>query len=323
MKPIHFVLFISLLFTASVGAQAQIKRLPAAVSRGGRAPLGSVSRTLRERVNTSYQKALETQKKYPDLFVNDAIDSGPSASLFPRGVYHPAQRLYPNAPFLKHSPKNLANYFLASENRHIIRLAPQLDALQQSWEENIANFQQAQLHWTGAQEQDMHWLVTQQIPRSTSYLLVGEHHNEPNIYHKVAQLLRELRLQQPEREIVLLTEYYPTSDALKAILPKTILPKELAQVRQAATENNISIVGLEPSFSIPDSFDRMRYTTVHRNKNSMTYSYHEELQNIWVSLEGMRLRNASWLTTIEQYRQQHPDALFIVYGGDGHIRGSA
>lgn len=276
--------------------------------------------TLQERVKRTYKKALEVQKQYPDLFIYGPMDGiGPTnASLDKRMPLHlRAKSSYPNAPFLAYNPKNLTNYFLAQENRHIIRLAPQFNALEEEWRSNIKNFEQSQIQWDGPKEQEMHWLAGE-IPLNTSYLLLGEVHRTTEIHTKISQLLQELRLQQPQREIILLTECWPKSKIFRKV--DSLLFKEYAPiVWQTAKENDISVVGLElAAVRLPEELESK--INVNRRRHSIEKNPTAGI-SIWSSLEGIRLRNANWLATIQQLRQKHPNALFVVYAGNYHIRG--
>ncbi|MBR4682501.1 MAG: hypothetical protein IKP06_04280 [Elusimicrobiaceae bacterium] len=301
------------LSTSQAGALAlrsaqELLNTPASV------PQASISQTLEKRLQTSYRHAREIQVQYPDLFTGNGpmYNTGPTKSAFPQ-IYHRAARLYPNAPFLKHSPKNLTTYFLAQENRHMFCLAPQLNALQEIWRSNMAKFKQLQIQVPWSAKEDIHWLADR-IPLNTYYLLIGEYHDEPNIKNKVAQLLRELRLKQPEREIILFTEFLPEYKQRDHWLIKDYAP----EVRNAADENDIPIIGLEPNFV--STFEKHE-TSIHYYSDEDPVMYTEGKTNIWRSLEGKRLRDNYWLTIMQELRQEHPDALFVVYAGDAHIRG--
>lgn len=77
---------------------------------------------------------------------------------------------------------------------------------------------------------------------------------------------------------------------------------------EQAIEENISVIGLEPDFIIKDDCD-----VFFLNRKGQ---YRKE--STWATLEGVRIRNEKWNVLLQQYREQHPDALFIVYTGAGH-----
>ena len=266
---------------------------------------GEVSRTLKIRAETSYKKALEVQKQYPEMF--EALDDGPLKGIFPN-LRH-AELIYPDKPFLVGSPKNLTNYFIANHNRYLIRLVPQLNALQESLRANIPNFQKAQVTITHPIEKDMHWLAGR-VPPNASCLLLGEYHNNSYLPGKISQLLRELRLQQPDRQIILLTEFLYEDTAERDMTRRSAY----APIWEAANESGISILGLEPDFERHFVYHITYGGDNHNIKYLNNFGYPSAAK------EGVRLRNASWLASIQKIRQQYPEALLIIYAGDGHIR---
>ena len=315
-KPINFILklvAIGVFLVVACPLFAQVGRgLGRGMRAGIRAPKPVVTfRTLKERVNTSYQKALQAQQQYPEVFINVLDGEGPAKHMFLPIYNIKAERLYPDKPFLAHNPANLNNYFMANQNRHISYFAPQIDALQKSWRANIPKFLKSQIYLS---QNDMHWLAGQ-IPSNISYLLLGESHHEPDISRNIAQLLQELRLQQPTREIIFLTELRFQKNAMKELA--SLMSPTYEPIWRAAQKNNISIVGMEPTFSL-GSMRQILEKVAAKKKNSVTYR--QKYLDIWLSLEGIRIRNANWLGTIEQIHQQHPDALLIIHGGDFHIR---
>ncbi len=75
-----------------------------------------------------------------------------------------------------------------------------------------------------------------------------------------------------------------------------------------ALKAQITTIGLE----LPAAVDDMcvvRYLTSDDNLDK---------QSVWASLEGVRLRNERWEKTLARYREQHPNALFIIYTGANH-----
>ncbi|MCQ2410602.1 MAG: hypothetical protein MJ053_03690, partial [Elusimicrobiaceae bacterium] len=273
----------------------------------------TVSQVLSKRVTASYKKASQTLIKYPDVCAN-ALASGPATVISPRLDVLPKE-LYPDVPFLGYSRKKLTNYFLTRQNRELSHLAPQLHAMQQSWLANIPNFQQAQVPLMHPAAEDIRWLV-RQIPTDTSYLLIGESHlGTTDMANQVARLLHELRLQQPNRKIVLFTEFLPAPDVPQEWFKLCFSNDTYAPVWQAATENNIPIFGLEPHFALWD-MHRMYFISANPEGHD-DYTLNE--QSIWASIEGIRLRNASWLSTIKALRETLPEALFVIYTGTFHV----
>ena len=240
-----------------------------------------------------------------------ALDDGPLKGIFPN-LRH-AELIYPDKPFLAHSSKNLTNYFIANHNRYLIRLAPQLNALQESLRANIPNFQEFQVKITHPLEKDMHWLAGR-VPPKTCDLLIGEYHNNLYIPGKISQLLRELRLQQPDRQIILLSEFLYEDSVEKGMTRRSAH----TPIWEAAKESGISVLGLEPAFERHLAY-RITYGTDATIKNH-NVEYLKKFGCPSAAKEGVRLRNASWLASIQKLHQQYPGALLVIHAGDGHIR---
>ena len=68
---------------------------------------------------------------------------------------------------------------------------------------------------------------------------------------------------------------------------------------------NIQTVGLEPEF-------------LKQLEEDLILGLFQR-QNIWCTLEGIRLRNLYWHNILQQERAKHPNALFILYAGNAHL----
>ena len=78
---------------------------------------------------------------------------------------------------------------------------------------------------------------------------------------------------------------------------------------KTATRLGIRIKGLESSYVFYHTPPQMEVPGVTP----------EEEVNMWSTPEGMRVRNVDWAKAIAEYRQEEPDALFIVYAGADHL----
>ncbi len=152
------------------------------------------------------------------------------------------------------------------------------------------------------------WLA-KQIPTQTSLLFIGEVHGYMEIRQAAALLLTQLRQLYPTREILLFTEFLPMGQHLpKEFNPHALSLPRYAPVWETALRNRIEVIGLEPSFILNDFC-----SAVAINQKGKTRFIPQ-----WGLLEGVRLRNEYWKNLLQQYRLQHPDALFVVYSGNGH-----
>lgn len=284
-----FIIFITCCNLAL--AQKELKAADALCNSGRLA----VSRQLRKQVKDSYLKATQILLAHPNTA--SALDTGPGKSIRPRLSGTP-QNLYPDLPFL-HNSSQLTNYFLTRHNRDLLQIIPQIEQWRREVIYNIHNFHESKKEITHPQEQDMAWLA-HQITDNTKYLLIGEMH-EREIKYQVSDLLDELRRQHPTREIFLFTEF---------------LSSDQIGNHSFTSSQQIRVVGLEPAFVLENRRKELQYKTVSTDKKTLSISLS---QNVWESLEGIRLRNAQWLAIIQGYRRHHPQALFIVYAGARHL----
>ena len=280
--------------------------LPSQVKSFSRADISAI---LRERVYKTYDDALATQRRYSYLFQEGRplFRVGPATRKLPI-VLAQGKYIYPNAPFLQGHPFDLAKQYVANENRHIIRLAPQLDALETEMYNNISNFNASQWWYAGDPHKDMKYLA-REIPANTSYLLVGNHdfmeiYQNRGMNAKIASLLDEIRLRQPNREIILLSEEYyydPITDDSDPLV-------------QAIQHNNISFIDLHGKMAkaLPDPVMEC-YDAADEAYTSHSERFH--------TLEDMRLNTVASTSIIKKLRLEHPDALFIVYDNARRIRG--
>ena len=255
----------------------------------------AISRQLRKEVKSTYLQATQLLRAHPNTA--SALNTGPGKSIRPRLSGTP-KALYPDLSFL-HNSRQLTNYFLACHNYHLLQIIPQIEQWHRDVIYNINNFHKTKKEITHPQEQDMAWLANQ-ITDKTKYLLIGEMHAR-EIKYQVSDLLNELRRRHPTHEIFLFTEFLSSDQ---------IGNHSFTPVRQ------IKVVGLEPAFVLENRRTELQYKTLAEDKKTLPISLS---QNVWESLEGIRLRNARWLTVIQDYRRRHPQALFVIYAGARHL----
>ena len=215
--------------------------------------------------------------------------------------------LYPNA-MDGLTRESLGYYMIIKDNLEDRKLAPEQVLKGQQMKELVRTpgFME-KIRVAVPAGQEAKWLVTQ-IKPDTQYLLLGETHWSKNVKTIIADVLGEIRSakQFANRKIFLFSEFYrqgavlPTREGEILKLPDTmndlrsVLIKLKYPVFQKAWDMNITAIGLEPDFVTG--------------------------KDIWATnqVESARLRNKEWLKTILQYREQYPDALFVIYAGQGH-----
>lgn len=274
-------------------------------------PLSSarVSLQLRSRVKDTFKRAIDAQMKHSA--VANMIEVGPSWFINPP-IVSPAQELYPNKNFIE-TPQQLSDYFLSEHNRNLLFFMRQREQWRRQVVSNIPDFHHAKKELTHPPQQDMAWLV-QQLPKQVTYLLIGEIHYFPNIRQQIASLLREVRTRYPKRPIFLLTEFLPNGNE-NLSTDEENSPENYNSVWETARQEGISVVGLEPQFVM----DNLRTRVWYKSLSPGTHTLVSQNKSLWASLEGMRLRNDQYLSTIEEYHRRWPKALLIVYAGANHI----
>lgn len=265
-----------------------------------------ISTVLQKRIETTYRQALDAQQELsPDFtFVGSPIkDVAFTYKLKPA-------KLYPDHPFLI-SPSQTGKYMTARSNRLLIQEVQRLKQLRKQIDNNLPRLQR-QAARSEHPKNPVQWLV-RTIPSQTNQLFIGEFHEQTSIYKFVSQLLPALRKRFAQREIILFTEMLPANFIWNGQTRATSkLPASLSDyfpIWQVASQANIQTVGLE----LPEAIACPCLTLCTGPKEN------EYIRSIWDSLEGIRLRNESWQRIVDTFRQQHPDALFIIYTGSAHV----
>ena len=163
-----------------------------------------------------------------------------------------------------------------------------------------------------AQPEDPTLWLAAQIPLEANQIFLGEVHGYPEIKQTVRELIGIIRQIQPRRQIILFTEFLPEKFTWEGPSSQGHIPTYLHKyipIWNTAIQNRISVVGLEPR-PVIQSHCTCSYTA----PNGQT---HNQLP-IWATLEGVRVRNEHWMSILSQYREQYPDALFIMYTGAYH-----
>lgn len=151
-----------------------------------------------------------------------------------------------------------------------------------------------------------------QIPPDTQYWFIGEEHGQPNVRRTIADTLSAFVEQNPGREILFFTEFLPQgANARDAVAYANLgLYKGHATVWNVVHKAGIALIGLEPRFVHRNRLLQTRYDAVPGGESSEC--------SIWLSLEGMRVRNQAWVKLIKKYRTKYPNALFVIHCGEAH-----
>ena len=271
--------------------------------RWGRLSSWQISRQLEKRAVLSFEQAKQAQAA---LGSSRSIVAGEPVRTVLRPKDMPRTNVYSDKPFLT-TRRQTANYLVSQSNRLFVR---ELERMKAVWEQIDTHLPQLQAAAAQTEQSPtpIPWLA-HQIPADTSLLFIGEVHGYSEIRQATAALLRELRALYPAREILLFTEFLPEDfhPSQSADLTSLSLPRYVP-VWETALQEDIEVIGLEPDFILEDSCTALAINRKGKFK----------LVPQWALLEGVRLRNEHWKDTLQKYRQQHPQALFVVYSGAGH-----
>ena len=278
-----------------------------------------ISKILKNRLWDSFRRACSLQATISECH---AMIYGEPVYAFRADRPFSPRTLYPEYNFLRTS-RQAQNYMLARNNRlfsqEVVRLDqtiwPQLD-------QHLSALQQ-----TGEQLPQpldpLGWMAQQVQQRKPDILFIGEVHNFPEIQESIRQFLLSLRELFPTRPIVVLTEFLPEEYqwqlAEQFILPgekqyflqhnvPQYLQEDYRPIWDDIVQQDVRVIGLEPNRVLQDG-SKIKYAT--REGDLLQ-------QEIWTTLEGMRLRNQAWQKIIEKYRKANPEALLIVYTGAAH-----
>ena len=315
MKKLFFILFLITLLAPSAFSQTE-QALRRAITLGNKKVVPgtftgnrTISRVLSKRVQTSFERASVVQQHFPDLRLKAYV---PSKSTSQFTMAKP-QDIYPEATFLT-TQKQLSDYFLAQNNRAFIDIYPKLQESQKQILLHEEKLQSQKITPQHPQENDMSWLA-QQLTSNIRYFFIGETHGHPEIQEAIANLLREVRRQFPQQKIFLFTEFLLDGQVLPQENP--VIPlKKYIPVWETALQEQITPVGLEPVALGPSPKEAQ---LTYQSKDGFLGMSTAHKSTIRGSLEGMRLRNRHWQTVLDRYRQEYPDALFIIYAGAWHV----
>ncbi len=259
-----------------------------------------ITHDLQRRADLSYKQAISKfSRRDPHLLSGEYPVQGNFIDW--ENIAFQAQDIYPTIPFLTNN-EQAQLYLQRRINREIVKGIASYNKLYSQTSARLEDLKRAQLKVTHDPQEDVNWLM-EQIPQNTSYLLLGEHHYTPQILPTVSTLIRTLRQQQPERKIFLFTEFiYHTNHLVVNDFYKEMLT-DLASDKNL----NVPVIGLETELA------DTKVSVVGTNGTFIKSA------DLWATPEGLRIRNNYWLKILKKYRTEFPDALFIVYGGIGHL----
>jgi hypothetical protein len=276
-----------------------------------------ISSILDTRAWESFRSACSLQATIPQC--HEMIFGDP-AYRFTSGRGFSPKALYPGLQY--YTKKQACNYFLARNNRLFIQEMKRLHRI--VWPQVKQELPTIQtLSTSFAQPLDpLEWMAQRVLTPERKKLFLGEVHNFPEIQQQILEFLIRLR-QLDNRPMIILTEFLPEGYEWK-MPEKPLLPLEKGYYKQhdvprylqedyrmiwdELASYDFRIIGMEPSRVLYDE-STVRVLT---SDNAIVK------QEIWATLEGMKLRNQKWQQTIDKYSKENPNALIIVYTGAAH-----
>ena len=264
--------------------------------------------TLDARVERSIQDAQQAYNEARHPLLRGPIDRG---ELYGPGPFE-AEYLYPEKLYLQHpqlGAELTEAYFVAKSNRLFTKHLKDMQAyFWPAFEKAKPRF----IKEAEALEQPTSLLkwTAQQIPATTKELFIGEIHGHPEIPQFVDDLLQLLHKQNPERKIMLFTEFLWDREGKEVPWSEKVIHTVSAHHRVGLWETaellDIPLIGLETD-KWPYDYDFVR-----------TDPHFEIPILAGATPEGIRIRNDHWHKILQEYRQKNPDALFVVYTGAAH-----
>lgn len=308
-----FLLLACCAFSGTLLAQPLAKgALPAArkALTAGQISSSQITRILTQRVQRTRVDVTRLLPKHKEVLFDEEL---PASRILRWPSKNLGFTLYPNVAFWdKLSAEDKRSYFLAANNRAIQRLMRErTQAMEQlkrllprMWNEKITFDNQP------AEKQ-----LVAAIPEQAKYILLGEEHNQQPVQVFVSRVLREYRAAYPDRKIILLTEFLPAGIKKKNSFLQDMkeFAPAYAQVFSTALGSGMQVHGLEPRCMY---YDDGQAEVPQANQTKETF-------DLAILPEAIRLRNKFWLEQIKYFRQQNPDAVFIIYAGAEHLSYSA
>ena len=162
-------------------------------------------------------------------------------------------------------------------------------------------------------------------------ILLGENHYVDDIQRTVGRILVRLKEENPQRRVVLFTEFIdlpeagskPQKTALNAYF-RRVQAKDIAPV----TQKDLQEKNLNPVAYAVDLFEVLAeenieiYPLEDRTLENLLQEEEGSLEMAETSALSIALRNKTWARVMEskmaEIRQTDPDALFVVYAGKAH-----
>lgn len=235
--------------------------------------------------------------------------------------------VYPSLNNLLTTRKQVTDYFLVQNNLKIAQVTRLFKQNFERLEQAIPLLISHQRFIPAYLRDNMFWAACQ-FDSDLDYLLIGEVHNHPKLEDQIAEFIDRATLRFANRKIILFTEFLAETDRISSLDQLQQKAEEWPgpnfgthlPVFKEALSHSITLVGLEPNYvlrrhNMTKEIDKQPHNSVWaRYKNAI-----QSPDSIWVTPEGLYLRNQHWMQILKNWRKAFPSALFIIYAGDDHL----
>lgn len=169
------------------------------------------------------------------------------------------------------------------------------------------------------------------LPEKVDFIFAGEIHDQPRVQKEVLAFIRAAMKKYPNRPVYVATEFALDADndstQIATVAQELMLLKSKeemwemlgysfygAPVFLPLLEEGVTVVGLEPQNYLLDKIE------LEAGLTPETFAQIHGLYGAYASSEsGVALRNKIWAQHLLRLKQEHPDALIIIYCGAGHV----
>lgn len=272
-----------------------------------------ISSILKTRATDSFKTACSLQSAIP--LCNAFIYGEPIYNFIKDRNFSPLT-LYPDLDFLNTSAQ-AGNYFIARNNRLFVQEFNRLStSLWPQVNNKLAELKHAS-QLTAEINAPVLWLAEKALEKNPNKIYLLEVHEFPEIQQQVTQFILHVQRLAPQRPIIVLTEFLPEGyewqpdDDLTLSendYPGIIDIPDYLNIWNTVTSYGVRVMGLEPQRVLADN-SRVRFA--HPRGFLST-------QEIWTTVEGMRMRNERWKEIIDRTAAENPQALLLIYTGAAH-----
>lgn len=323
MKKIVIVLLVVFCFSTpnvSYGEAGLWKKFVSSYKRYFEKGTGSRSKILQPKQLESFvrKRAADSRKELKNMPWNLMYRNEQPALQIKGWSKYMSKALYPNTPWLQSASQQVQErYFIALHNRLAAKVAKQRIQLLKDIRAEFYRLLKERTDFT-KMSKSFAWQAAQQVSPNVKQILIGEEHDNKKISQTVLAFMKEIKAQNPQRQIVYLSEFMMHGGSAGFWLRMWETPDDVegyAQIMRWVDQSGMVSNGLE-SIYVSQTFLTQVVLKPFSQQEPTSMS-------LWRTLGGVYLRNIYWRKIIEETREKYPDALFIIHAGAGHVNYTA